>query len=226
MANHAKSAVQRLAELAELREKGLISDAEFDRLKAASIVKGEIIGAIPSAASGDPDASGCSGFTLITVGVALILPAFAALSFLEQKMPELANATTLGLFALAVGAVLAFFLTVFIYLLPSYFAFKRKHPNRVLILVLNLLFGVTLLGWVLLLIWALRAAHISPTGNGGESGLNVFANDGHSRGSQSAPGNEPTSATDELEILTTLRSKGALTDDEYSQLRTNLLSKL
>lgn len=49
----------------------------------------------------------------------------------------------------AFGAVL--------YLLPTVVAFGGKKRNRAAILVLNLLLGWTLLGWVGALIWALVA---------------------------------------------------------------------
>tara|TARA_Y100000310_G_scaffold50306_1_gene46363 strand:+ start:33 stop:296 length:264 start_codon:yes stop_codon:yes gene_type:complete len=41
-----------------------------------------------------------------------------------------------------------------IYFIPSIIARKRKHPNRVAILVLNLFLGWTFLGWVAALVWA------------------------------------------------------------------------
>jgi len=67
-----------------------------------------------------------------------------------------------------------------IYLIPSIVAFRRRYPNRWLILVLNIVFGGTGIGWLGGLVWAFHAAHITrdPEGsNGGESGLNLVAND-------------------------------------------------
>lgn len=46
-------------------------------------------------------------------------------------------------------------LGLFINFLPSFIAFSRNHPNQVAILILNILFGWTGLGWIILLIWAL-----------------------------------------------------------------------
>jgi hypothetical protein len=43
---------------------------------------------------------------------------------------------------------------VLIYLLPTLVAFSREHPQRGLILILNLIFGWTLLGWILIFLWA------------------------------------------------------------------------
>ena len=65
-----------------------------------------------------------------------------------------------------------------IYVAPTIVAFRRRHPNRWVIAALNLVGGVTGFLWVITLIWAFRAVHISPTrNNGGESGLNIVAND-------------------------------------------------
>lgn len=65
-----------------------------------------------------------------------------------------------------------------ILMIPTIIAFYRNHPNRWLIGAINAVFGPTLLGWLVCLVWALSAAHRSPTGShGGESGLNLFAND-------------------------------------------------
>lgn len=55
--------------------------------------------------------------------------------------------------------ILGVFLTVIIalvYFLPTIVAFSRRHRNRWIILAINLVFGATLLGWVLALIWALN----------------------------------------------------------------------
>lgn len=44
----------------------------------------------------------------------------------------------------------------FLYLLPFAFAFGRKRTNTAAIFIVNLLFGWTLLGWVLALVWAVK----------------------------------------------------------------------
>jgi hypothetical protein len=43
-----------------------------------------------------------------------------------------------------------------VYFIPTIVAFSRHHRNRWLILVLNLAFGATLVGWVIALVWALN----------------------------------------------------------------------
>jgi hypothetical protein len=44
-----------------------------------------------------------------------------------------------------------------LYLIPAWVAFGRHHHDRVAILVLNLLLGWSVLGWIIALVWALTA---------------------------------------------------------------------
>jgi hypothetical protein len=46
-----------------------------------------------------------------------------------------------------------------IYAAPTLLAFRRNHPNRWIILVINVSFGGTIIGWGIALVWAKRAAH-------------------------------------------------------------------
>ncbi len=43
---------------------------------------------------------------------------------------------------------------LFVYLIPSLIAFRRAHPNKGLVFLVNLLLGVTLLGWIGALLWS------------------------------------------------------------------------
>lgn len=61
------------------------------------------------------------------------------------------NSTSL----IIVGLVLVL-LACAIYSLPTIIAFHRMHRSRWMILVLNLAFGATLVGWVIALVWALN----------------------------------------------------------------------
>jgi cytochrome c biogenesis factor len=49
---------------------------------------------------------------------------------------------------------LALLLSFLAYLVPTFVAFLRGHKHRVLIAVLNVLFGWSLVGWLICLIWA------------------------------------------------------------------------
>ncbi|KAB2800001.1 superinfection immunity protein [Brucella anthropi] len=81
-----------------------------------------------------------------------------------------------ALLALAfIAAIVVILAVIFI---PTIVAFRRQHPNRWLIFVVNLAFGGTIVGWVAALVWAMHYAYISEDGsNGGESGINLFVND-------------------------------------------------
>ncbi|MFG2625549.1 superinfection immunity protein [Streptomyces sp. NPDC048473] len=47
------------------------------------------------------------------------------------------------------------------YLLPSLIAFNRSSGDRWLVLIINIVFGATLVGWVLALYLALRKPRVS-----------------------------------------------------------------
>lgn len=142
-----------------------------------------------------------------------------------------------------IAFVLAILLVLFI---PTIVAFRREHPNRWLIFVVNLAFGGTVVGWVAALVWALHYAHISEEGsNGGESGINLFVNDpiavrvepdfSQNHAGQSPKMNErmsssPAEAQNQdtiaaLHRLKTLFESGAITADEYSALKTPILNR-
>jgi hypothetical protein len=56
------------------------------------------------------------------------------------------------MFSLFFGTVLLLLLGI--HFLPSFVAFIREQRHAVLILVLNIFFGWTIIGWLVLLIWA------------------------------------------------------------------------
>ena len=146
--------------------------------------------------------------------------------------------------------ILVILLVIFI---PTIVAFRREHPNRWLIFVVNLAFGGTVVGWVAALVWAQHYAHISEEGsNGGESGINLFVNDPvavrvepdfHQNvsvglpvvngGISSIP--TPSSTTKAkarnqdaiaaLHRLNTLFESGAITADEYTALKPPILNR-
>jgi hypothetical protein len=49
---------------------------------------------------------------------------------------------------------LVLLLSFLAYLIPAFIAFLRGHRHRILISVLNVLFGWSLVGWLICLIWA------------------------------------------------------------------------
>lgn len=46
-------------------------------------------------------------------------------------------------------------LLLFLYVLPSFIAWRRKHPNTGSVLLINLFLGWTVIGWFAAFIWSL-----------------------------------------------------------------------
>jgi len=123
------------------------------------------------------------------------------------------------------------------YLIPSWIAFARRHPNRWAIAVINIALGGTGIGWLGSLVWAFSAVHRSPKGShGGESGLNLFANDPVTLKLEPAP-RQPTAAGTlspagildplaRLDQLKRLHTSGTITDEEHAVLRKTVLDQM
>jgi hypothetical protein len=119
---------------------------------------------------------------------------------------------------------IAFLIVGIIYILPSIIAFRRNHPNRWIILVINVAFGGTIIGWGIALVWAMRAAHqVGSASSGGESGLNLFINDVKKIQVVEPPPVPPASLSQELERLHNLVAKGAISQTEFEGLKAKLL---
>jgi hypothetical protein len=117
-------------------------------------------------------------------------------------------------------------LGVGLYFLPSIIAVRNNHPNRFVILVLNGLVGATGLGWILLLLWARRVIHTSSGGRngvasgGGESGLNIFAND-----ERRVRVVTDTDKATTIQKLKDLLDNGALSGEEFARLKNETLNR-
>lgn len=121
----------------------------------------------------------------------------------------------LGIFFLIIGII---------YIAPSIVAFRRNHPNRWIILVINVVFGSTILGWGIAMVWAMRAAHrVGDMSSGGESGLNLFVNDVKKIQVVDPPPLPATSPMQELERLHDLLVRGAISQVEFDGLKAKLL---
>jgi hypothetical protein len=119
---------------------------------------------------------------------------------------------------------IAFLIVGIIYIMPSIVAFRRNHPNRWIILVINVAFGGTIIGWGIALVWAMRAAHrVGSTSSGGESGLNLFINDVKKIQAVEPPPIPQTSLSHELERFHDLLVRGAISQIEFDGLKAKLL---
>lgn len=113
-----------------------------------------------------------------------------------------------------------------VYIVPSIVAFRRNHPNRWIILVINLAFGGTIIGWGVALVWALQAVHrIGDQSSGGESGLNLFINDPKRVEIIPPPITSQSSLADEIQRLHDLTTKGVLTEAEFSRAKAQLTQR-
>jgi len=146
---------------------------------------------------------------------------------------------TVGFLITLIGMLISAAIAGFIYIIPTLVAFHRNHPNRWLILAINVAFGATIIGWIGPLVWALNVAHRSnePNGShGGESGLNIFINDIKRVALEPAIAAQPPSLNPrpseagnsivELERLARLYAVGHLTEAEYTRLKTAVLERL
>lgn len=128
---------------------------------------------------------------------------------------------------------------VWLSVLPTFIAFWRRHPNRWLIMIINIAFGATVIGWLGALVWALHAVHKpdDPSRSaGGESGLNVFVNDvqrvqliDDSAGMRRSVIDGKVgfdTAVAELERLAKLREARHLTEAEHEALKSTVLRRV
>lgn len=74
-------------------------------------------------------------------------------------------------------AVVVFVLAVAVYFLPTIIAFKRNHPSRVAILLVNLVFGFTVIAWFLCLVWS-----CTNNGKSGQQAVTVVVQNSQSVG--------------------------------------------
>lgn len=156
---------------------------------------------------------GLSGTALGTIGLTVF-----------WAKPAMAQAAS-GLSG-PVAFIIVIVAALIMYLIPTIVAFRRQHPNRWVIGALNLALGGTGIVWLGCLVWACGAVHKSAEAggsDGGESGLNVFANDVQ----KVELVDRPIVATEEvarLERLKQLLDAQAITKDEFDLLKAKVLS--
>lgn len=53
-------------------------------------------------------------------------------------------------------SIIILLILIALYFLPSVIGFRRNHPNKIPILILNIFLGWSFIGWVIALIWAFK----------------------------------------------------------------------
>ena len=93
-------------------------------------------------------------FAKLTIGSVLL---YTAMSALSSDHPISGD---------AVQGLILLFIIVAVYFAPSIFATRRGHPNSLPIIIVNVFFGWTLIGWVAALAWAASSFEKPSAANG------------------------------------------------------------
>ena len=54
---------------------------------------------------------------------------------------------------------------LFVYFIPAFIAYSKKHDNKTAIILLNIFLGWTLIGWVVSLVWAVKKPPVYQVNN-------------------------------------------------------------
>ena len=129
----------------------------------------------------------------------------------------------------AIGIILLVFLLLALYFVPTIIAFRRDHAYKNIILVINLVFGLSGIGWAGSLIWAIFPAEkslIDPVvGNVTGTGLR---NSGDTLGEASyakTRGFENESQkTKQIKEAADLLKSGAINEEEFKALKRRIIN--
>ena len=102
-------------------------------------------------------------------------------------------------------------ISVLVYFFPSMVA--RKNGNLIVILLVNFFFGVSLVGWVIALIWAIQ-------GRGGPSRCARIETESPTI---STPSQQSPEFDDRLRKLAKLQQDGILTSEEFADRKKRIL---
>lgn len=91
---------------------------------------------------------------------------FLLLSFLVAYSYSMGQISPSGLNAFGKFASSCFFIFApALYMLPTFEAWKNKHPNLSSITLLNIFLGWSILGWIVAVIWAFKKSETNATVN-------------------------------------------------------------
>lgn len=118
---------------------------------------------------------------------------------------------------------LAIAIIVFLYILPSLIAHWRKHPSKASIIIVNLIFGWTLLGWLIALIWACgktvqAVTIVSPVSDTKPARNQEIAPAANSMANKSAG--------ERIADLKAMLDSGAITEAEFALLKADALKSI
>ena len=125
----------------------------------------------------------------------------------------------------AVAIFLLIAIGLFVFLLPVIIAFRRRHPNRWVIMALNVVLGGTGIVWVGSLIWALNAFDVSDEPNAPyeeQSGAKIIANNSV----PSFPATSTEDALQQIERLKELYIANALTEAEFKEMKRAIILRM
>ncbi len=121
----------------------------------------------------------------------------------------------------SLGLALFVGITMFLYLMPTFVAFHRKHRNRWPLLALNVLFGWSFIGWVACLVWACVAKNLEAE----EQTVSARPQEQAARDATSAHHLEE----EMLSMLSRLKAvyeRGGIDKEEYHRLRDPIVDKI
>ena len=127
------------------------------------------------------------------------------------------------------GYLLLAAIAIAVYFLPTIIAVKRQHAYKGIIAVINIVFGLTGIGWAGALIWAIFPAEKSlidpfvgnPTGTGIRNAGDTFGAKkvGEERGYIAEK-----RLTEELDRLIQMKGNGDISETEFQELKRKLIS--
>jgi hypothetical protein len=128
----------------------------------------------------------------------------------------------------SIGVILLIILAIGLYFLPSIIAFRRNHAYKNIIFVINLVFGLSGIGWAGSLIWAIFPSEkslIDPVvGNVTGTGLRNAGDTLGEAGFAKSRGFENESRkTREIREAAELLQSGAISEDEFKALKRKII---